>query len=89
VFEAAGAGACIITDHWEGIDFFFEPDKEILVARSGEEVKQILTSLTKEKAKQIGEAALKNVLQKHTYRHRAIELDKLLKEEFSAVNVTV
>ena len=38
VFEAAGAGACLITDYWEGIDFFFEPEKEILSARNGSEV---------------------------------------------------
>ena len=31
VFEAAGAGACIITDAWEGIAMFFEPGREILV----------------------------------------------------------
>jgi spore maturation protein CgeB len=35
VFEAAGAGACLVTDHWEGIELFLEPDREILVARTG------------------------------------------------------
>jgi spore maturation protein CgeB len=81
VFEAAGAGACMITDYWEGIEFFFEPGKEILVARDGEEVKTILSSLTQERAVQIGQAALKKVLALHTYGHRAIELDRILKEE--------
>lgn len=85
VFEAAGAGACIITDYWVGIDYFFEPAKEILVANSGEEVKQILSNLTEEKANEIGKAALKKVLAKHTYAHRAAELDKILKQEFAAV----
>ena len=33
VFEAAGAGACLITDFWEGIDSFLQPESEILVAR--------------------------------------------------------
>jgi spore maturation protein CgeB len=83
VFEAAGAGACIITDYWEGIEFFFEPDQEILVAKSGDEVRQILESLTAERATEIGQAALRKVLEKHTYAHRAVELDKLLKEEFN------
>ena len=45
VFEAAGAGACMITDYWIGIDTFFEPGKEILVAKNGEEVKQIVSGL--------------------------------------------
>jgi spore maturation protein CgeB len=83
VFEAAGAGACMITDYWIGIDYFFEPGKEILVAKKGEEVQEILSSLTEEKSKEIGQAALKKVLDKHTYAHRAIELDKLLRRELS------
>ena len=32
VFEAAGAGACLITDAWDGIEQFLEPGREILVA---------------------------------------------------------
>src|SRR5205814_9322686 len=49
VFEAAGAGACIITDHWEGIDTFFEPGSELLSARDGDEVAACLQSLDSEK----------------------------------------
>ncbi|WP_034257479.1 CgeB family protein [Adhaeribacter aquaticus] len=78
VFEAAGAASCIITDYWEGIDFFFEPDTEILVAKSGAEVAQIVASLTDEKAKAIGQAAYKKVLSAHTYNHRADQLETLL-----------
>lgn len=83
VFEAAGAGACIITDYWLGIDFFFEPGKEILVARSGGEVKEILHTLSNGKAHEIGQAAMKKVLEKHTYTHRAAELDSILQKELS------
>ena len=78
VFEAAGAAACIITDYWEGIDFFFQPDTEILVAKDGEEVARIMASLTEEKAKAIGQAAYKKVLAAHTYAHRADQLETLL-----------
>ncbi|QRR00297.1 CgeB family protein [Dyadobacter sandarakinus] len=81
VFEAAGAGACIITDYWEGIDFFFEPGREILVARSGEEVGELLASLTEEQARAIGQAALQKVLDQHTYAHRVVELERVLSEE--------
>ena len=45
VFEAAGAGACIITDAWEGIELFLEPGREILVARDGLAVAEQLRSL--------------------------------------------
>ncbi len=78
VFEAAGAAACIITDYWEGIDFFFAPDVEILVAKNGAEVAQVIAELTTEKAKAIGEAAYQKVLSAHTYGHRADELERLL-----------
>jgi spore maturation protein CgeB len=42
VFEAAGAGACLITDAWEGIEMFLEPDREVLVAANGSEVAEHL-----------------------------------------------
>ena len=78
VFEAAGAGACLITDYWAGIDLFLEPEKEILVARNGEEVAEHMRWLTPERAKTIGQAALKRVLCEHTYAHRAAQLEKIL-----------
>lgn len=78
VFEAAGAAACIITDYWEGIDSFFEPEEEILVARTGAEVAEILVRLTPEQAREIGQAAYRKVLAAHTYRHRAEQLERLL-----------
>jgi spore maturation protein CgeB len=86
VFEAAGAGACIITDYWLGIDYFFEPGKEILVAGSGDEVAQILSGLSAEEARAIGEAAKERVLQHHTYAHRAKDADKLFKAHFQLIN---
>jgi spore maturation protein CgeB len=78
VFEAAGAGACLITDAWEGIDMFLEPDREVLVARAGEEVAGHLSGLDAERAIAIGRAARQRVLAEHTYSHRARQLDLLL-----------
>jgi len=66
VFEAAGAAACIITDAWEGIELFLEPGREVLVARDGEEVAQILASLNPLTTRAIGEAAQRRVLAEHT-----------------------
>jgi spore maturation protein CgeB len=78
VFEAAGAGACLITDAWVGIDFFFDPGQEILVANSGDDVGNIISTLTSDRAREIGNAAYKRVLRQHTYAHRAKELEKVL-----------
>lgn len=77
VFEAAGAGACIITDKWEGIDHFFEPEQEILVADSGAEVAEILKRLTPQKAAAIGARALARVKAEHTYAHRARQFEAI------------
>ena len=78
VFEAAGAAACLITDAWEGLETFFEPEAEVLVARNGDEVAQHVRTLTAERARAIGQAAYKRVLAEHTYAHRAAQLDTVL-----------
>jgi spore maturation protein CgeB len=78
VFEAAGAGACLITDAWEGIEFFFEPLKEILVARDGDEVIRHLRELSVSGARGIGRAAGRRVLAEHTYAHRAATVEAVL-----------
>jgi spore maturation protein CgeB len=78
IFEAAGAGACIITDHWDGIDLFLEPGREVLTARSGSEVAGHLCALTPERASSIGAAAYRRILAEHTYAHRAAQLETLL-----------
>src|SRR5690606_32240729 len=78
VFEAAGAAACTITDEWPGIDQFFEPDTEILVARDGAQVAELLAGLTPERARRIGEAARRRVLADHTYAARVRTLESVL-----------
>ncbi|HYY28913.1 MAG TPA: glycosyltransferase [Chthoniobacterales bacterium] len=76
VFEAAGAGACLVTDHWEGLEEFLEPESEVLVARSGAEVATAVEDLDDERAHRIGRAARKRVLAEHTYRRRAAEVER-------------
>ena len=78
VFEAAGAGACIVSDAWEGIELFLEPGREILLAQDGLEVAEHLRALTPDRAKQIGAAALARVLGEHTYAHRVEQVESLL-----------
>ena len=78
VFEAAGAGACLITDAWEGIEVFLEPGREVLVARSGADVADHVRSLTPERAREIGHAARRRILAEHTYARRAREVETVL-----------
>jgi spore maturation protein CgeB len=78
VFEAAGAGACLITDYWVGIEMFLEPGSEVLVARGGEEVAEHVRALTPEAARRMGQAALRRVVAEHTYDHRALQLERVI-----------
>ena len=71
VFEAAGAGACLVTDAFEGVESFLEPDCVVRVAASGDEVAACVASLTPARARAIGAAARARVLAAHTYDHRA------------------
>jgi spore maturation protein CgeB len=78
VFEAAGAGACLLTDAWEGIELFLEPDSEVLVARDGNEVAEKLGRLTPKSAREIGRQAQQRILAAHTYDHRAEQVEAVL-----------
>jgi spore maturation protein CgeB len=78
VFEAAGAGACIITDAWEGIENFLEPGHEVLVARDGDEVAAHVDSLGNAAAAEIGRRARRRILAEHTYAHRAADVESAL-----------
>lgn len=79
VFEAAGAGACLITDAWEGIEMFLTPEEEVLVVRDGKDITDLLRGLTPERSRTIGKAALRRVLAEHTYDLRAAEVDAVLR----------
>jgi spore maturation protein CgeB len=87
VFEAAGAGVCLITDAWEGISVFLAPGREVLVADDGGGVAEHLAALDAHTAARIGHAAYRRVLAEHTYAHRAAQLEALL-EGRDAVPVT-
>ena len=89
VFEAAGAAACLITDAWEGIEHFLTPDKEVLIARDGQDVVEHLAALTPEHAEAIGDAALARVLAEHTYALRGTQVDLLLKEQVARLRDAV
>jgi spore maturation protein CgeB len=80
VFEAAGAGACLITDAWEGIELFLSPGEEVLVARDGQDVAEHLQTLDPARARAIGAAARQRILSEHTYARRAAEADALIRQ---------
>jgi len=78
VFEAAGAGACLLCDAWEGTEQFLEPGREVLPVHSGDEVIEHLPTLDARRAAAIGAAARRRILSEHTYAHRAALLNSIL-----------
>jgi spore maturation protein CgeB len=85
LFEAAACGVPIISDRWDGIEEFFTPSEEILLAGSTEDVVRILTTLAPDHRRRIGEQARKRVLAAHTAAHRAAELGAHLSEMMSVI----
>jgi spore maturation protein CgeB len=77
LFEAAACGTPIVSDRWEGLDEFFEPGTELLIAESAQDVVENLTR-DREELQQIGTAARNRVLKEHTAEHRSRELERLL-----------
>jgi len=78
VFEAAGAGACVITDAWQGVDQFFEPGEEILLASSAEEVVCHLREADSPRAAAMGSAMRERALRDHSYHLRALQFDQVV-----------
>lgn len=78
IFEAAGAGACLLSDDWPGIDRFFAPGREILLVRDTRDVVEALEALDAARSREIGRAALTRALADHTYDRRAARVDAAL-----------
>lgn len=78
LFEAAACGTPIISDDWPGLDEFFTPGAEIIVAKTAQEVETALRDFSAADAQAIGQRARARVLREHTAAHRAAELETLI-----------
>ncbi|GAB4464164.1 MAG: glycosyltransferase [Armatimonadaceae bacterium] len=74
LFEAAACAVPVISDWWEGLDTFFVPEQEILIARSSDAVCDYLRYTSEADRAAMGVAARQRVQQAHTAPHRAQEL---------------
>jgi spore maturation protein CgeB len=77
LFEAAACGCPVLSDAWEGIEAFYEPGREILIARSTDDA---LAAMQADEAKlrRVATAARERTCQEHTADHRAAELERAL-----------
>jgi len=75
-FELAALGACMVCSPYEGIETWFEPEKELIMVGSAEEaIERYRWLLAHDDARRaIGAAARERLLKEHTFRHRARQL---------------
>jgi len=78
LFEAAACACPVISDNWQGLDEFFEPGREILLARSADQVLEHLNVVSPAERARLGRRARARIVQSHTPAHRAAELEKYL-----------
>ena len=69
-FESAACGTPVVSDWWDGLDTFYTPGKEVVVARSTEDVIAAV-EMTDAEASAIGRAARERTLDEHTSDDRA------------------
>ncbi|CAG1064974.1 hypothetical protein BAC1_00547 [uncultured bacterium] len=82
LFEAAACGVPVISDWWEGLDEFFEPGSEIVIARDTDDVVDAL-GMDSSQRKKIGKLARERALGAHSSEARAGELDFMLERASS------
>jgi spore maturation protein CgeB len=80
LFEAAACGTAIISDDWPGLSTLLTPGREILIAQDAREVLSYLRDLPDDERGRIGMRARTRILDSHTSRHRAIELEQYVAE---------
>lgn len=79
LFEAAACGATVLSDEWCGIDDFYTPGEQILVAHDGTDTLAAL-DMSDAQLQRIGRAARERTLDEHTSLHRAKQLIHYLEE---------
>lgn len=77
LFEATACGVPVLTDGWAGLDRFFCPGEEILVANSTRDATAAL-DLPRSDLQRIGRAARERTLDEHTSACRAREMLAIL-----------
>jgi spore maturation protein CgeB len=84
LFEAAACATPVISDVWEGIETYFTPGEEILLAQSSQQAIEYMEQMSDEECRQIGQRARERVLAEHTPEHRVEQLEQYLEQARSA-----
>jgi spore maturation protein CgeB len=84
-FEAAACGTPIVTDWFDGLDRFFDCDRELVVVNDATDVISAIT-LPDSELRTIADRARERVLSEHTGEHRAHELVTAIEEAARPTN---
>jgi spore maturation protein CgeB len=84
MFEVAGSGTLLVSDHKKGIEELYEPGKEILTFKSGEECVEVLQWALDhpDEADRIAAAGQKRTLEEHSVEKRMDRLFEIMSEEY-------
>ena len=77
LFEAAACGTPILSDGWAGLELFFEPGSEIIVAQGGDDAVAAM-DLSDAELAAVAKRARERVLDEHTAAHRARDLEIII-----------
>jgi spore maturation protein CgeB len=82
VFEALACGVPLICSPWDDTEGLFRPGTDFLLARSGEEMTQLLRLVLSDRAlaRDLATKGLETIRARHTCRHRVLELLQICRE---------
>ena len=81
-FELAAMGCCIVSSPYQGIEKWFEPNKEIFIVNNSKEATDLYKMLIDDEELRIktGIAAKNRVINEHTATHRIRQIIELIKK---------
>lgn len=78
LFEASACGAAILSDRWEGLDYFLAPGREVLLPKDEYEVADIIRNFPDDERRRMGLNARERILAQHTASQRAVEFEEMV-----------
>jgi spore maturation protein CgeB len=74
LLAAAACGVPVLTNQWDGLDYFLEPSREVFCVSTQQDVLDILYGTDESHRIKVGTEARKRILAQHTISHRAEQL---------------
>ena len=76
LFEAAACATTVVSDNWPGLETFFVPGQEVLLAGGGDDIIRYIAEYEDAELRRIGRAAYGRFLANHTSAIRALEFER-------------